>query len=75
MDKKLEELEQEALQLSPESRASLAEKLIRSLEAEQDAAVEAAWIEEAERRYRAIQAGEVTTLDGDEVFNQIRAQL
>jgi len=75
MDKKLAELEQEALQLSPESRASLAEKLIRSLEAEQDAAVEAAWIEEAKRRYRAIQAGEVTTLDGDEVFNQIRAQL
>lgn len=62
MDKTLEELEREALQLSPESRASLAEKLIRSLEAEQDAAVGAAWVEEAERRYKAIQTVEVTTL-------------
>ena len=74
-DKKFEELEHEVLQLPSESRANLAEKLIRSLEAEKDAEVETAWVQEAERRYRAIQAGEVTMLEADEVFQKVRAQL
>jgi len=74
-DKKFEELENAVLQLPSESRANLAEKLIRSLEAEKDAEVETAWVQEAERRYRAIQAGEVAMLDADDVFQKVRAQL
>lgn len=74
-DKTLKELEHEVLQLPSESRANLAEKLIRSLEAEQDTEVETAWVREAERRYQAIQAGEVAMLEADDVFRQVRAQL
>lgn len=73
--KKFEELEHEVLQLPSESRANLAEKLIRSLEAEKDAEVETAWVQEAERRYRAIQNEDVTLLDADVVFHKVRAQL
>lgn len=74
-DKSMKELENELMQLSQETRASLAEKLIRSLEAEQHTEVETAWIEELERRYRAIQNGEVDALDADKVFSSIRSQL
>ena len=74
-DKPLKELERAVLQLPSESRANLAEKLIRSLEAEQDTAVETAWVQEAERRYQAVQAGEVVMLDADDVFQKVRAQL
>lgn len=71
-DESLKELEKQLLQLSRKSRASLVEKLIRSLEAEQHTEVETAWIEEVERRFEEIQKGEVKLLNADEVFLNFR---
>ncbi len=71
-DESLIELEKQLLQLPQESRASLGEKLICSLEAQQHTEAETAWIEEVERCYEAIQRGKVNTLNSDEVFRSIR---
>jgi len=75
IDKKLEELEHEVLQLPTQSRAILAEKLIRSLEADQETEVESAWIQEVEQRYHEVMEGQVTPVDADTAFRKIRAQL
>ena len=43
------QIEATALNLQPRSRAKLAEKLLKSLDALSDAEIEAMWLEEAER--------------------------
>lgn len=63
-----------ALNLSSEERADLAERLFRSVEAQDvDAAgIDAAWAEEAERRDRAVDEGTEGLLDGDAILDQLR---
>jgi len=74
-DKRLKDLEKEVLQLPSESRASLAEKLIRSLETEQNADVASAWVQEVQRRYREVQEKAISLEDADMVFRKVREQL
>jgi len=74
-DKRLKDLEKEVLQLPSESRASLAEKLIRSLETEQNADVASAWVQEVQRRYREVQENAISLEDADMVFRKVREQL
>jgi putative addiction module component (TIGR02574 family) len=59
----------DALQLPDNERAALVGLLIESLEtAEQaDVDVEAAWADEAERRWREIETGAVKTIPWEEV--------
>ncbi len=68
-----EQIEAAALQLSPEERARLAERLIASLE--ETTEIEQAWIEEAERRYERYRTGELKTVPTSEVIAKLRAQL
>ena len=51
MSPRLQQIEEQALRLPPEERESLAGVLVQSLEAAPTSEVDAAWIEEAERRY------------------------
>lgn len=67
-----EQVEAEALRLSPEERARLAARLIASLDEETRAA--RAWIEEANRRYALARAGEMGTVPASEVIARMRAQ-
>jgi putative addiction module component (TIGR02574 family) len=64
-----------ALKLSRSDRAELTSRLIESLDDAEDGDVEAAWIEEAERRYAEYRAGLVTARDGDDVFRDARRRL
>ena len=59
-----------ALALSPGLRAMLAEHLLKSLDAQQQADVDRLWAEEAERRVQAI----VTPIPGDQVLRELREQ-
>jgi putative addiction module component (TIGR02574 family) len=70
---KREALESEAMKLPPEERAQLADVLLASLEDEQRVKIENAWIEECDRRWLAIQRGEMGTVDGDEVLRKLEA--
>ena len=68
-----EEVESAALQLPRTHRARLAERLIASLDEEDE--VEAAWNEEIERRVREVDSGEVKLIPGKQVMDRIRARL
>ena len=74
MSRKLSELEAELLQLPPNDRALLANHLLASLESEDDGDVEQAWLEEAERRYRAYREGKMGARPADEVLRDARVK-
>ena len=72
---KLKDLEQEALRLSAEERASLAHKLILSLDDPHEAELDEAWLAEADRRARQIDRGEAQPIPADEVRRKARKLL
>ena len=65
-------LEREALRLSANERALLADALLGSLDDEAYRQVEAAWAREAEARHEAYLRGEITALDGPTVLRDLR---
>jgi len=69
MATELIQLIDEALALSDSDRATLASLLLKSLELEEevDSDVEAAWAEEAERRWHEIESGAVKTIPWKDV--------
>ena len=69
----LEDVEAAALQLVSSDRAKLAERLLISLE--EDDEILAAWIEEAERRGEAHERGEMEAIDFDESIARLKARL
>jgi putative addiction module component (TIGR02574 family) len=69
------DLDSEALQLPHEERARLAKTLLLSLDAQAEEDLDRVWAEEAARRLREIERGEVTTIPSDEVFREARSRL
>jgi putative addiction module component (TIGR02574 family) len=69
----LELLEAEALKLTTEQRARLAERLIASLLG--DTEIEEAWATEVERRIVEIEAGRVKLVTATEAIARARAAL
>lgn len=72
----LENLENQALQLSPKERGELIHRLIVSLESEPEDTPEAiaqAWDEEIERRVADMEAGKTVWIPADEVFARLDA--
>ena len=67
-----QELEAQALRLARHERARLAQKLIASLDEEDE--IEQAWAEEAERRYEELHAGSVEALPAEQVFAQVHSK-
>ncbi len=66
------QLEAEILKLPRSIRARLAERLISSLD--NDAEIEAAWAEEADKRYQAYLKGDEETIALEEVMSAIRSE-
>ena len=73
MSSQLEVVETEALKLSAEDRARLADRLLSSLS--DDAEVEEAWAVEVERRIAAIESGRVQLVPAPEAIARARAAL
>lgn len=69
----LENIEAAALQLATSDRAKLAERLLVSLE--EDDEILASWVEEAERRGEAYERGEMGAIDFDESIARLKAKL
>lgn len=63
-----------ALALPPQLRATLAEELLRSLDAVQQAEIDAAWAEEAEQRVQEIEQGTVQLISGEQVMRELRSR-
>jgi putative addiction module component (TIGR02574 family) len=67
----VEELSKRALELPPEERVRLAEKLLATVH-EVDAEVEAAWDQEIQRRLEEIDSGTAKLIPAEEVFAEVR---
>ncbi len=62
-----------AMQLSPDERVDLAEKLWVSVDTPEAIAV--AWDEEIAHRVEKLDAGEIETVPAEQVFAELRARL
>jgi len=74
----LEELENQALKLSPKERGELIHRLIVSLDGEPEDTPEAiakAWDEEIDRRVADMEAGRTKWIPADEVMSRLRAKV
>jgi len=71
MERKLEEIVSEALQMSVESRAALAKRLLDSLDDLAPEEYERLWVEEAARRYQQLKAGTARSIPSEEVFAKL----
>ena len=71
MSRQLEVLEAEALNLSAEERARLADRLLASLT--QDGEIEEAWAAEVERRIAEIESGRAEAVPAAEAIARARA--
>ena len=61
------EIEREALHLSEEERAELAQKLLLSLDSPLESEISEAWLAEADRRARELDKGLVQPVPAEEV--------
>jgi putative addiction module component (TIGR02574 family) len=63
-----------ALSLPPELRAELAERLLSSLDNAEQAGIDAAWAEEAERRIEQLDQGKVNLIPGDALIIELQTR-
>lgn len=68
-----EQIKAEAMKLSPEERADLADWLWISAAPREE--VQAAWDVEIERRIRQLESGEVESIPAEEVLAKLKAKL
>ena len=73
METQLELLESEVLKLSPSARTALAQRLLASLE--EDDETDETWTEEIERRVAEIEAGSAKLIPVAEALAQVRSKL
>jgi putative addiction module component (TIGR02574 family) len=62
----------EALSLPSDLRSQLIDILIQSLNLPPQSEIDTLWLEEAERRGKAVKKGEVLPIPGESVFEEIR---
>jgi putative addiction module component (TIGR02574 family) len=74
MASKMEEIKQEALQLSPHERADLAKSLILSLDEEEESNFDELWLAEIRRRSNAYKKDKSIGIPADEVFHKLRSE-
>jgi hypothetical protein len=68
----LEQITEEAMKLSPDSKALLADKLVESLELEEPDEIHRLWSAEAIRRRDEIRSGREQPVPGKEVLEEVR---
>jgi putative addiction module component (TIGR02574 family) len=71
----LHEIEREAMHLTEDERAKLAQKLLLSLESSAEADIAADWLTEASRRARDLDEGLVQPIPAEEVRRKALALL
>ena len=68
-------LQEAALNLPPDERAALAQKLLLSLDEPSEAELEQSWLAEAARRARELDCGTVQAIPAEEVRRKARSLL
>ena len=72
MSETVEAIVAAALHLSPDERALLVELLLKSLDEEDQATIDAAWAVEAQERLAAFDRGEIKGTPAEEVLRSLR---
>lgn len=72
---KLKQIEDEALHLSEDERAELAQKLLLSLDALSEGEIAEDWLAEAKRRARELDKGTVQPIPAEEARRKAQALL
>jgi putative addiction module component (TIGR02574 family) len=72
MSARVEKIIAEAMQLSSQDRATIAERLISSLEPLMDSNIELAWQREVQQRVMDIESGNVVCIPWEEVRERLR---
>jgi len=72
MDTVVEGIIAQALQMPPQARALIAERLLLSLEAESDMDVEVAWQQEVQHRMKEVEKGEIVCIPWEQVLQRLR---
>ena len=75
MPRKLSEVERDAMELPPQERAILVERLLATLDAGEDTDVEELWLQEAEKRYAEYRAGKIASRPAEQVIEEARQRL
>lgn len=68
----LDQITEEAMKLSADSKAVLADKLVESLDLEEPDEIQRLWSAEAIRRRNEVRSGRVQPVPGDEVLEEVR---
>jgi putative addiction module component (TIGR02574 family) len=68
----LDQIAEEALSLPSEARASLADRLVESLDPAEDGYVRRLWAAEALRRRDEVRDGSVQSIPGEETLARVR---
>lgn len=71
----IDQIAEEALALSSEERALLADRLAGSLDTEEQTRIDRLWNDEAKRRRDEVRRGDVKTIPGEEALAQVRRSL
>ena len=66
-----ESLYVEAMRLPLEQRTELAARLTESVHPPMDTGIEAAWVEECQRRWEAYKRGEMEVIEGEEIIRTL----
>jgi putative addiction module component (TIGR02574 family) len=74
MARSLEELRDEAMQLSVEERSRLAHDLFGSLRSDEERQIADEWVEVAESRIDEIEAGTAKLIPAEEVIRELKAK-
>jgi putative addiction module component (TIGR02574 family) len=70
-----EQLAEQAMTLSSESRARLADRLVESLDIDDLGLIDHLWAAEAKRRRDEVRAGRVQTINGEDALRKVRDSL
>ena len=74
MTPEVEKIFEAALALPPDLRETLAEKLLDSLDLPSQEDVDAAWLDEIQRRLDALEKGEIGGTPVEEVIRKLKAR-
>jgi hypothetical protein len=70
-----EQLAEQAMSLSSDSRARLADRLVESLDVEELGPIDHLGVAEAIRRRDEVRSGSIETIDGDDALPKVRDSL
>jgi len=70
-----EQIIEGALALPADARASLADRLVESLDPAEESRIHGLWSAEAQRRLDDVRSGRVKTIPGEEAMARVRAAI